>query len=173
MKSHNLNDFSSWSLSWIQSLLKYEVCKLPKTFLLVLVCSPNRLLYIHTRYDIHYPILLQYYNVSAVKHAETLGPLFLQMDSSIGLSGNETTSLDAETSSSSVSSCTTVSTQSSGKTRKPPKILQISPPTLLVTTSDFSPMSLCSPSLPTASLTPAMIQVNVCIHSHLGLKSFF
>uniref|UniRef100_A0A3Q3W8V9 ETS domain-containing protein n=1 Tax=Mola mola TaxID=94237 RepID=A0A3Q3W8V9_MOLML len=50
------------------------------------------------------------------------------------------------------------STQSSGKTRKPPKVLQISPPALLVTTSDFSPMSLCSPSLPTASLTPAMLQ---------------
>lgn len=69
--------------------------------------------------------------------------------------------MDAETSSSSVSSSTTVSTQSSGKTRKPPKVLQISPPTLLVTASDFSPMSLCSPSLPTASLTPAMLQVSV------------
>nr|XP_015796065.2 ETS domain-containing protein Elk-4 isoform X2 [Nothobranchius furzeri] len=50
------------------------------------------------------------------------------------------------------------STQGSGKTRKPPKILQISPPTLLVTTSEFSPMNICSPSLPTASLTPAMLQ---------------
>ncbi|KAM9813592.1 ETS domain-containing protein Elk-4 [Neosynchiropus ocellatus] len=51
-----------------------------------------------------------------------------------------------------------VGEQSSGKSRKPPKVLQISPPTLLVTTSDFSPMNLCSPSLPTASLTPAMLQ---------------
>ncbi|XP_033822186.1 ETS domain-containing protein Elk-4 [Periophthalmus magnuspinnatus] len=51
-----------------------------------------------------------------------------------------------------------VATQSSGKARKPPKILQINPPTLLVTASDFSPMNLCSPSLPTASLTPAMLQ---------------
>lgn len=60
--------------------------------------------------------------------------------------------------STSVSSISTVATQSSGKSRKPPKILQISPPTLLVTASDFSPMNLCSPSLPTASLTPAMLQ---------------
>ncbi|XP_022600854.1 ETS domain-containing protein Elk-4-like isoform X2 [Seriola dumerili] len=81
-----------------------------------------------------------------------------KVDNGIGLSGDEISLVDAETSSSSVSSCTTVSTQSSGKTRKPPKILQISPPTLLVTTSDFSPMNLCSPSLPTASLTPAMLQ---------------
>ncbi|XP_040889645.1 ETS domain-containing protein Elk-4 isoform X1 [Toxotes jaculatrix] len=81
-----------------------------------------------------------------------------KVDSGLGLSGDEISLVDAETSSSSVSSCTTVSTQSSGKTRKPPKILQISPPTLLVTASDFSPMNLCSPSLPTASLTPAMLQ---------------
>ncbi|XP_035487514.2 ETS domain-containing protein Elk-4 [Scophthalmus maximus] len=81
-----------------------------------------------------------------------------KVDSGMGLSGDELSLMDAETSSSSVSSCTTVSTQSSGKTRKPPKILQISPPALLVTTSDFSPMNLCSPSLPTASLTPAMLQ---------------
>nr|XP_046240820.1 ETS domain-containing protein Elk-4 [Scatophagus argus] len=81
-----------------------------------------------------------------------------KVDSGMGLSGDETSLVDAETSSSSVSSSTTVSTQSSGKTRKPPKVLQISPPTLLVTTSDFSPMNLCSPSLPTASLTPAMLQ---------------
>lgn len=98
-----------------------------------------------------------------------------QVDSSIALS-DETSLVDAETSSSSVSSSTTVSTQSSGKTRKPPKVLQISPPTLLVTTSDFSPMSLCSPSLPTASLTPAMIPVSVqkmCAekqHNHLKEK---
>lgn len=84
----------------------------------------------------------------------------LQVDSSIALS-DEASLVDAETSSSSVSSSTTVSTQSSGKCRKPPKVLQISPPTLLVTASDFSPMSLCSPSLPTASLTPAMIPVSV------------
>lgn len=63
-----------------------------------------------------------------------------------------------ETNSTSVSSISTVATQSSGKARKLPKILQISPPTLLVTASDFSPMNLCSPSLPTASLTPAMLQ---------------
>lgn len=81
-----------------------------------------------------------------------------KVDSGLGLSGDETSLVDAETSSSSVSSSTTISTLSSGKTRKPPKVLQISPPTLLVTTSDFSPMNLCSPSLPTASLTPAMLQ---------------
>ncbi|CAN9512147.1 unnamed protein product [Ophioblennius macclurei] len=74
----------------------------------------------------------------------------------LGSSGEDANFVDAETSSSSMSSSTTVSTQSSGKMRKPPKILQISPPTLLV--SDFSPMNLCSPSLPTASLTPAMLQ---------------
>lgn len=49
--------------------------------------------------------------------------------------------------------------------RKPPKVLQISPPALLVTTSDFSPMNLCSPSLPTASLTPAVLQV-IFIYTH-------
>ncbi|XP_059184600.1 ETS domain-containing protein Elk-4 isoform X2 [Centropristis striata] len=81
-----------------------------------------------------------------------------KVDSGMALSGDETSFVDAETSSSSLSSSTTVSTLSSGKARKPPKILQISPPTLLVTTSDFSPMNLCSPSLPTASLTPAMLQ---------------
>ncbi|XP_028261891.1 ETS domain-containing protein Elk-4 isoform X2 [Parambassis ranga] len=79
-------------------------------------------------------------------------------DSEVGVSREEISLLDTATSSSSVSSCTTVSIQSSGKSRKPPKVLQISPPTLLVTTSDFSPMNLCSPSLPTASLTPAMLQ---------------
>ncbi|XP_053288242.1 ETS domain-containing protein Elk-4 isoform X1 [Pleuronectes platessa] len=81
-----------------------------------------------------------------------------QVDSGATLSGDEISFMDAETSSSSVSSSTTFSTQSLGKTRKPPKILQISPPALLVTASDFSPMNLCSPSLPTASLTPAMLQ---------------
>lgn len=75
-------------------------------------------------------------------------------------SGAETAdeNLPIEITSTSVSSISTVATQSSGKSRKPPKILQISPPTLLVTASDFSPMNLCSPSLPTASLTPAMLQ---------------
>lgn len=75
-------------------------------------------------------------------------------------SGAETAddNLPVEIISTSVSSISTVATQSSGKSRKPPKILQISPPTLLVTASDFSPMNLCSPSLPTASLTPAMLQ---------------
>ncbi|KAK5873084.1 hypothetical protein PBY51_013728 [Eleginops maclovinus] len=82
-----------------------------------------------------------------------------KVDSGMGLSGDETSFMDAETSSSSLSSgSNTISTLSASKTRKPPKILQISPPTLLVTASDFSPMNLCSPSLPTASLTPAMLQ---------------
>ncbi|TMS19027.1 ETS domain-containing protein Elk-4 [Larimichthys crocea] len=81
-----------------------------------------------------------------------------KVDNGVGLSGDETSLVDAETSSSSVSSSTTLCIQGSGKTRKPPKVLQISPPTLLVTASDFSPMNLCSPSLPTASLTPAMLQ---------------
>lgn len=94
-----------------------------------------------------------------IRTSEMFVSLVCQLDSAIGLSGDEAILVDAETSSSSVSSSTTVSTQSSGKTRKPPKVLQISPPTLLVTASDFSPMSLCSPSLPTASLTPAMLQV--------------
>ena len=40
-----------------------------------------------------------------------------------------------------------------------PKVLELSAPTLLVTASDFSPMNICSPSLPTATLTPAMLQV--------------
>ncbi|XP_008302589.1 ETS domain-containing protein Elk-4 [Stegastes partitus] len=80
-----------------------------------------------------------------------------KFDSAIGLSGDETSLVDAETSSSSVSSSTTISTQSFGRTRKPPKVLQISPPTVLVTASDFSPMNLCSPSLPTGSLTPAAL----------------
>ncbi|XP_028297271.1 ETS domain-containing protein Elk-4 [Gouania willdenowi] len=63
------------------------------------------------------------------------------------VSGDESSLLDPETS-------------SSVKTRRPPKVLHISPPTptLLVTTSDYSPINLCSPSLPTASLTPAMLQ---------------
>ncbi|KAM4581774.1 ETS domain-containing protein Elk-4 isoform 1-T1 [Fundulus diaphanus] len=82
-----------------------------------------------------------------------------QVDSGLGLSVDEPSLVDTETnSSSSVNSSTTGSAQAPGKARKPPKILQISPPALLVTTSDFSPMNLCSPSLPTASLTPAMLQ---------------
>lgn len=88
----------------------------------------------------------------------------------IGLTGDEAALVESETSSSSVSSTTTVSTQISGKPRKPPNILQINPPALLVTTSDFSPMSLCSPSLPTASLTPAMLQVRVQPHFSLVVK---
>ncbi|KAM8917801.1 ETS domain-containing protein Elk-4 isoform 2-T5 [Spinachia spinachia] len=78
--------------------------------------------------------------------------------SDVGLSGDEAALVDAETSSPSPSSSTTLSNLCFGKSRKPPKILQISPPTLLVTASDFSPMNLCSPSLPTASLTPAVLQ---------------
>ncbi|XP_037346880.1 ETS domain-containing protein Elk-4 [Pungitius pungitius] len=81
-----------------------------------------------------------------------------KLGSDVALSGDEAGLVDAETSSSSPSSSTALSTLCSGKSRKPPKILQISPPTLLVTASDFSPMNLCSPSLPTASLTPAMLQ---------------
>uniref|UniRef100_A0A1A7YHG0 ELK4, ETS-domain protein n=1 Tax=Iconisemion striatum TaxID=60296 RepID=A0A1A7YHG0_9TELE len=77
-----------------------------------------------------------------------------KVDCAVVLSEAESSMLDADVCSSSVS----CSTQGSGKTRKPPKILQISPPTLLVTTSEFSPMNICSPSLPTASLTPAMLQ---------------
>lgn len=97
--------------------------------------------------------------------------LIYQVDNGVGLSGDETSLVDAETSSSSVSSSTTLCIQGSGKTRKPPKVLQISPPTLLVTASDFSPMNLCSPSLPTASLTPAMLQVRVWIHPLSVVKS--
>ncbi|XP_021168227.2 ETS domain-containing protein Elk-4 isoform X1 [Fundulus heteroclitus] len=84
-----------------------------------------------------------------------------QVDSGLGLSVDEPSLVDTETnSSSSVNSSTTGSAQAPGKARKPPKILQISPPALLVTTSEFSPMNLCSPSLPTASLTPAMLQAS-------------
>ncbi|XP_068614907.1 ETS domain-containing protein Elk-4-like [Brachionichthys hirsutus] len=81
-----------------------------------------------------------------------------KVDSGVSFSGDEASLVDAETSSSSVSSSTTVSTLSSGKPRKPPKVLQINPPKLLVTASDFPAMNVCSPSLPTASLTPAMLQ---------------
>ncbi|XP_015256711.1 PREDICTED: ETS domain-containing protein Elk-4-like isoform X1 [Cyprinodon variegatus] len=84
----------------------------------------------------------------ALHAAETQQP---EQADAAGLSLDETSTVDAETSSSSGS-------QAPGKTRKPPKVLQISPPALLVTASDFSPMNLCSPSLPTASLTPAMLQ---------------
>ncbi|XP_072521830.1 ETS domain-containing protein Elk-4 [Salminus brasiliensis] len=44
----------------------------------------------------------------------------------------------------------------SGKSKKP-KVLELMP-TLLVTSSDMSPLNLSSPSLPTASLTPAFLQ---------------
>ncbi|XP_016429296.1 ETS domain-containing protein Elk-4-like isoform X1 [Sinocyclocheilus rhinocerous] len=44
----------------------------------------------------------------------------------------------------------------SGKSKKP-KGLELMP-TLVVTSSDLSPLNLCSPSLPTASLTPALLQ---------------
>ncbi|RVE72402.1 hypothetical protein OJAV_G00042600 [Oryzias javanicus] len=81
-----------------------------------------------------------------------------KVDGGIIQSGDEISLLDADTSSSSASSSTAASTLSSGKTRKPPRVLHISPPTLLVTASDFSPMNNCSPSLPTPSLTPAMLQ---------------
>ncbi|XP_046881597.1 ETS domain-containing protein Elk-4 isoform X2 [Hypomesus transpacificus] len=47
--------------------------------------------------------------------------------------------------------------QNGGKARKP-KVLELSAPTLVVTSSDLSPMNLYSPSLPTASLTPALLQ---------------
>ncbi|XP_056130262.1 ETS domain-containing protein Elk-4 [Lampris incognitus] len=74
------------------------------------------------------------------------------------LFGGEAVVGEAETSASPSTLSATMSIQSSGKTRKPPKVLELSTPTLLVTTSDFSPMNICSPSLPTASLTPAMLQ---------------
>uniref|UniRef100_A0A3Q0TH49 ETS transcription factor ELK4 n=1 Tax=Amphilophus citrinellus TaxID=61819 RepID=A0A3Q0TH49_AMPCI len=81
----------------------------------------------------------------------------LVIDSDIESGSSQTTdaqALDPQT----MSEPPPFSTQNSGKARKPPKILQINPPALLVTASDFSPMNLCSPSLPTASLTPAMLQ---------------
>lgn len=92
--------------------------------------------------------------------SQPLEPPMSQPQDKVDSSGAETTDehIPVETISTSVSSISTVATQSSGKARKPPKILQISPPTLLVTASDFSPMNLCSPSLPTGSLTPAMLQ---------------
>ena len=56
----------------------------------------------------------------------------------------------------------------SGKARKP-KGLELMP-TLVVTSSDLSPMGLSSPSLPTASLTPAFLQVRpdtlASLHRH-------
>ncbi|XP_032406360.1 ETS domain-containing protein Elk-4 isoform X1 [Xiphophorus hellerii] len=81
-----------------------------------------------------------------------------QVDGGISVFIDEPGLVDTETSSSSVNSNTAGSAQALGKTRKPPKVLQLSPPALLVTTSEFSPINLCSPSLPTASLTPAMLQ---------------
>ncbi|MBN3303103.1 ELK4 protein, partial [Amia calva] len=48
------------------------------------------------------------------------------------------------------------SSSQSGKSKKP-KGLELTP-TLVVTSSDFSPINLASPSLPTASLTPAFLQ---------------
>lgn len=71
---------------------------------------------------------------------------------------------EGESSASPVSGTTTPTTSTGcaalgGKPRKAPKVLELSTPTLLVTSTDFSPMNLCSPSLPTASLTPAMLQI--------------
>ncbi|XP_078139941.1 ETS domain-containing protein Elk-4 [Centroberyx gerrardi] len=100
------------------------------------------------------PTDAQAQDIKASKHTNS----HTWVESGNGLSGGEAAVVEADTSSSSVSSSTTVSTLSSAKTRKPPKVLQLSPPTLLVTASDFPPMNLCSPSLPTASLTPAMLQ---------------
>lgn len=57
-----------------------------------------------------------------------------------------------------------------GKARKPPKVLELSTPTLVVTASDLSPMNLYSPSLPTASLTPALLQVRDT-HTHIFTQS--
>ncbi|KAM6979992.1 ETS domain-containing protein Elk-4 [Aplochiton taeniatus] len=70
---------------------------------------------------------------------------------------------EGESSASPVSGTTTPTTSTGcaalgGKPRKAPKVLELSTPTLLVTSTDLSPMNLCSPSLPTASLTPAMLQ---------------
>ncbi|KAJ8400217.1 hypothetical protein AAFF_G00399110 [Aldrovandia affinis] len=48
-----------------------------------------------------------------------------------------------------------------GKSKKP-KGLELTP-TLVVTSSDLSPRNLCSPSLPTASLTPAFLQTPTLI----------
>lgn len=48
-----------------------------------------------------------------------------------------------------------------GKAKKP-KGLELTP-TLVVTSSEPSPLSLASPSLPTASLTPAFLQVSVSL----------
>lgn len=65
---------------------------------------------------------------------------------------------------SSESSCSDLSLylsrSQSGKTSKKPRGLEIMP-TLLVSSSDLSPLNLSSPSLPTASLTPAFLQVSI------------
>ncbi|KAJ8258714.1 hypothetical protein COCON_G00177260 [Conger conger] len=59
----------------------------------------------------------------------------------------------------------------SGKSKKP-KGLELAP-TLVVTGSDLSPMNLSSPSLPTASLTPAFLQVScTCAHGVLSPTLF-
>ncbi|XP_072308107.1 ETS domain-containing protein Elk-4 [Eucyclogobius newberryi] len=90
--------------------------------------------------------------------SQQTGSAMNQAEETVDNSGAESTDEHFPEEMDSVSSISTVATLSSGKGRKPPKILQISPPTLLVTASDFSPMNLCSPSLPTASLTQAMLQ---------------
>ncbi|KAK3512942.1 hypothetical protein QTP70_030823 [Hemibagrus guttatus] len=50
----------------------------------------------------------------------------------------------------------------SGKNSKKPRGLELMP-TVLVSSSDLSPLNLSSPSLPTASLTPAFLQVNAAV----------
>lgn len=56
----------------------------------------------------------------------------------------------------------------SGKAKKP-KGLELTP-TLVVTSSEPSPLSLASPSLPTASLTPAFLQVSVSLKGFSIMK---
>ncbi|XP_037831384.1 ETS domain-containing protein Elk-4 isoform X2 [Kryptolebias marmoratus] len=103
--------------------------------------------------SIHSDVKMRCSEPSGPQAQETTDTQKQQVDSGSDLPTDETSLMDAETSSSSVSSTT-----GPGKTRKAPKVLQLSQPTLLVTTSEFSPMNICSPSLPTASLTPAMLQ---------------
>ncbi|MCI4390376.1 hypothetical protein PGIGA_G00121900 [Pangasianodon gigas] len=65
--------------------------------------------------------------------------------------------LQVQPSSESGSSDVSVSRSQSGKTSKKPRGLELMP-TVFVSSSDLSPLNLSSPSLPTASLTPAFLQ---------------
>ncbi|XP_017305675.1 ETS domain-containing protein Elk-4 isoform X1 [Ictalurus punctatus] len=85
----------------------------------------------------------------------------LIIDTDVESISSQPTELQLQVQPSSESSCSDLSLylsrSQSGKTSKKPRGLEIMP-TLLVSSSDLSPLNLSSPSLPTASLTPAFLQ---------------